>query len=195
MANDANDRAENPVIEGFSNHISETYLYPWFPYWTDDQPIMDGPPYQVLAERLAELCLEHKLIADAACKSEGRNLKVWYITFLDGNQMRLSDMQAMLVLQGVLKGYKRLKEVELGLRPLYEQVTKVVRLPERDAPIRPYIEGEIKSVPTRSRSPQPRKKADPVVPLPTEAAKAVEEMQNKLADLKKDDSWMDGFFD
>lgn len=106
--------------------LSDTYRYPIFPYHTQDQQFIVGPNYEKIADALVELCYKHDLILGARRHELGAN-PVWDIYFSDNSIMTLSDMQTMLVLQGMLKGFKRLIELDDETRSEYEEKLEIKR--------------------------------------------------------------------
>lgn len=100
--------------------LSDGYRYPSFPYYPEDQAFLVGPNYEKVADALLDVCYRHELIAGAAKNKQGVHI-VWEIYFCDGSVMNLSDMQTMLVLQGLLKGFKRLVEIDEEIRPALEE--------------------------------------------------------------------------
>lgn len=125
---------ENKTMEAQETHneyeigvkLSDTYKYPQFPYYPEEHAFINGPNYEKVADALIETCYKHDLIAGASKLQQGHNV-LWNIYFKDNSTMLLSDMQTMLVLQGVLKGYKRLVEVDADLRPALEEKLEIKR--------------------------------------------------------------------
>lgn len=161
--------------------FSETYLYPYFPYYPQDQKFLDAPDYRAIVDDLLSICHDQELIYSYDWKTEGVN-EVLYIIFMDGDTMRLSDMQGMLVLQGILKGYKKLRETELGIRSHYEKPKKLVKRPVAGFSLDFKEPEEPKPKPPK---PKKRKKKEAGTGF---AKELVDDMVRKS---DEDESWMD----
>src|SRR5690606_5162169 len=108
-----------------------------------------------------------------------------------GEVMRLSDMQAMLVLQGVLKGFKRLREKELKIKPQFDVLNNLKKKPRsRETQ---FVELDFPAK-TKRKS---RKKNDIAQTLAEKSAEtsagisAKEIRERFLKEKEEDDSWMD----
>jgi len=188
----------------FGTTQSETMMYPYFPYFTEDQMQLMAPNYADIADAMAKICYEHDLIAGYTWKQEHVH-RVMYIHFLDGEAMRLSDMQAALVLKGVLKGFKRLNEIEKGLQP---QFTKMQPLEKKRSPASTWVntpsdialkasidrEREKRMPPTRTRKSKP-KAPDSTISAAIENSLRIDMSKIQEEYKKKLDSELDDIFD
>ena len=172
---------------------SETELYPTFPYLTDEQFILNAPNYHEVAEKLGQLCLDSNLIASFEWKPL-EQYDLVHIQTMDGEYLILSDMQAVMLLKGILKGYKRLREDELGLAPLYDKRELLTRRQIQAQSPTPVDMGGARTralpKPLRSRTPE-EAQAQGILDGFIQKMKQPTPEQHTDTDT----SWLDGLFD
>lgn len=155
---------------------------------------IQGPNYKELAINFCTMAHEEDLINGFRIQNEGRH-EVFYIHFMDGESVRLSDMQAMLMMKGFLKGYKRLREFELGLRPLHEKKFPIHKKLDYSGSATVALQDRFEDTgkPKKKRKSRKKKKKSSKA-LPKEAQKQLEELKASILNTAQDDSWLDDVF-
>lgn len=173
---------------------SKTEMFPTFPYFTDEQQPINAPDYAKAAESAAQICHRYDLI-DSWKWDSFDVVQVMFIQALDGEQLILSDMQALVFFKGLLKGYKRLRENELDIEPLLrlgKPMQRKTRTQLREGGSKPKTKPSDSTIPNAEYLAERSEKAKAEL----EVKRLLDQMKGGAKEEKEEDnSWIDDVFD